>query len=94
MFEISTSKIPQYSNSFFVIKVFEWNHLEEIVVRTPSVDSRSETTFVHRQYIDGALSTPSEYFVNDHDRKTNETVSFLLHASPTPTVNQRDDLPL
>ena len=56
-FEISTSKIPQFSNSFFVKTVFEWNHLEETIVRIPSVDSRSETALVYRQYIDGALST-------------------------------------
>ena len=33
------------------------NHLEETIVRIPSVDSRSETALVHRQYIDGALAT-------------------------------------
>ena len=44
----------EYSNSFFVKTVFEWNHHEETVVRTPSVDSRSETALVHCQYIYGA----------------------------------------
>ena len=38
-FDIPTSKTQQYSNSFFVSTVINWNHLEDTIVRETSVES-------------------------------------------------------
>ena len=47
-FNIPPSKTPQYTNFFFVKTIIDWNHLEDTIVRAPSVES-FKTALIHRQ---------------------------------------------
>lgn len=57
-FDIPTSKTQQYSNSFFVSTVINWNHLEDTIVRETSVEICSHETSVNQRRLHPVVLKP------------------------------------